>query len=147
MTSWYFWNMFISVVEIYTLCFVCSTTSFSILQKPLGLLSLLDEESTFPNGTDLTFANKLKQHLKSNRCFRGEREKAFSVSHYAGEVMVCHYGTLSCAHLSAFSGISTGQILVIAVSELFTVFFNLLSCFFVEMINVVNFCGANHWTC
>uniref|UniRef100_A0A452YHK9 Myosin motor domain-containing protein n=1 Tax=Aegilops tauschii subsp. strangulata TaxID=200361 RepID=A0A452YHK9_AEGTS len=28
------------------------------IQKPLGLLSLLDEESTFPNATDLTFANK-----------------------------------------------------------------------------------------
>ncbi|CAL5430157.1 unnamed protein product [Camellia sinensis] len=56
-------------------------------KKPLGLLSLLDEESTFPNGTDLTFANKLKQHLNSNSCFRGERGKAFSVSHYAGEVM------------------------------------------------------------
>ncbi|KAJ7942630.1 myosin 1 [Quillaja saponaria] len=55
-------------------------------KKPLGLLSLLDEESTFPNGTDLTFANKLKQHLNLNSCFRGEREKAFSVSHYAGEV-------------------------------------------------------------
>lgn len=55
-------------------------------KKPLGLLSLLDEESTFPNGTDLTFANKLKQHLSSNSCFRGERGKAFSVCHYAGEV-------------------------------------------------------------
>ncbi|XP_059445474.1 myosin-1 isoform X2 [Corylus avellana] len=55
-------------------------------KKPLGLLSLLDEESTFPNGTDLTFANKLKQHLNSNSCFRGERGKAFSVCHYAGEV-------------------------------------------------------------
>ncbi|CAK7337854.1 unnamed protein product [Dovyalis caffra] len=55
-------------------------------KKPLGLLSLIDEESTFPNGTDLTFANKLKQHLNSNSCFRGERGKAFSVSHYAGEV-------------------------------------------------------------
>ncbi|KAL5721307.1 Myosin-1 [Ranunculus cassubicifolius] len=55
-------------------------------RKPLGLLSLLDEESTFPNGSDLTFANKLKQHLNSNSCFRGEREKAFSVFHYAGEV-------------------------------------------------------------
>ncbi|XP_027362944.1 myosin-1 [Abrus precatorius] len=55
-------------------------------KKPLGLLSLLDEESTFPNGTDLTFANKLKQHLNSNSCFKGEREKAFTVHHYAGEV-------------------------------------------------------------
>ncbi|OVA04934.1 IQ motif [Macleaya cordata] len=55
-------------------------------KKPLGLLSLLDEESTFPNGTDMTFANKLKQHLNSNSCFRGDRGKAFSVCHYAGEV-------------------------------------------------------------
>ncbi|KAJ4784283.1 Myosin-related family protein [Rhynchospora pubera] len=56
-------------------------------KKPLGLLSLLDEESTFPNATDLTFATKLKQHLDSNPCFKGERGKAFTVSHYAGEVM------------------------------------------------------------
>ncbi|XLT74265.1 hypothetical protein HN873_030691, partial [Arachis hypogaea] len=56
-------------------------------KKPLGLLSLLDEESTFPNGTDLTFANKLKQHLNSNSCFKGERDKAFTVCHYAGEVI------------------------------------------------------------
>lgn len=56
-------------------------------KKPLGLLSLLDEESTFPNGSDLTFANKLKQHLNANSCFRGEREKAFCVNHYAGEVL------------------------------------------------------------
>ncbi|KAM7261796.1 hypothetical protein ACFE04_020873 [Oxalis oulophora] len=55
-------------------------------KRPLGLLSLLDEESTFPNGTDMTFANKLKQHINSNSCFRGERNKAFTVSHYAGEV-------------------------------------------------------------
>ncbi|XP_050373280.1 myosin-1 [Argentina anserina] len=55
-------------------------------KRPLGLLSLLDEESTFPNGSDLTFANKLKQHLSSNSSFRGGREKAFTVSHYAGEV-------------------------------------------------------------
>ncbi|KAK6931765.1 IQ motif, EF-hand binding site, partial [Dillenia turbinata] len=55
-------------------------------KKPLGLLSLLDEESTFPNGTDLTFANKLKQHLNSNSSFRGEKDKAFTICHYAGEV-------------------------------------------------------------
>lgn len=55
-------------------------------KRPLGLLSLLDEESTFPNATDLTFANKLKQHLDTNSCFRGERGKAFAVRHYAGEV-------------------------------------------------------------
>ncbi|KAG4908762.1 hypothetical protein JHK87_054878 [Glycine soja] len=55
-------------------------------ERPLGLLSLLDEESTFPNGTDLTLANKLKQHLNSNSCFKGERDQAFTVHHYAGQV-------------------------------------------------------------
>ncbi|KAJ4972925.1 hypothetical protein NE237_006099 [Protea cynaroides] len=55
-------------------------------KKPLGLLSLLDEECTFPNGSDSTFADKLKRHLNSNSCFRGERESAFTVLHYAGEV-------------------------------------------------------------
>ncbi|KAH8502982.1 hypothetical protein H0E87_014335 [Populus deltoides] len=67
-------------------CKFHTLSSYKSAEKPLGLLSLLDEESTFPNGTDLTFANKLKQHLNSNSCFRGERGKAFSVSHYAGEV-------------------------------------------------------------
>lgn len=71
--------------DAWNICNVLPLTFF-FMQKPLGLLSLLDEESTFPNGTDLTFANKLKQHLNSNSCFRGERGKAFSVCHYAGEV-------------------------------------------------------------
>ncbi|KAH9650950.1 Myosin-2 [Citrus sinensis] len=57
-----------------------------IEKKPLGVLSLLDEESNFPKATDLTFANKLKQHLGSNSCFKGERGRAFSIRHYAGEV-------------------------------------------------------------
>ncbi|XP_043693933.1 myosin-1-like isoform X1 [Telopea speciosissima] len=55
-------------------------------KKPLGLLSLLDEESTFPNGTDLTFADKLKRHLSTNFCFKAERGSAFTVLHYAGQV-------------------------------------------------------------
>ncbi|KAK4776584.1 hypothetical protein SAY86_005272 [Trapa natans] len=55
-------------------------------KKPLGLLSLLDEESTFPNANDMTFANKLKEHLHSKSCFHGGRGKDFTVNHYAGEV-------------------------------------------------------------
>ncbi|KAJ4976160.1 hypothetical protein NE237_001266 [Protea cynaroides] len=56
-------------------------------KKPLGLLSLLDEESTFPKATDLTLADKLKQHLNASPCFKGQRGGAFSVRHYAGEVL------------------------------------------------------------
>ncbi|RDY10682.1 Myosin-2, partial [Mucuna pruriens] len=56
-------------------------------KKPLGLLSLLDEESNLPKASDLTFANKLKHHLNPNPCFKGERGRAFRVRHYAGEVL------------------------------------------------------------
>jgi len=59
---------------------------FVNVQKPIGLLSLLDEESNFPRATDLTLANKLRQHLQANPRFKGEWGKGFSVGHYAGEV-------------------------------------------------------------
>ncbi|KAG0563594.1 hypothetical protein KC19_8G043800 [Ceratodon purpureus] len=58
-----------------------------IEKRPLGLISLLDEECMFPRSSDLSLANKLKEHLKGNDCFRGERDKAFRVCHYAGEVV------------------------------------------------------------
>ncbi|KAG2637687.1 hypothetical protein PVAP13_2NG533600 [Panicum virgatum] len=67
--------------------FVDNTDCLSLFEKkPLGLLSLLDEESTFPKATDLSFANKLKQQLSANSCFKGEQEGAFKICHYAGEV-------------------------------------------------------------
>lgn len=71
------------------------------LQKPLGLLSLLDEESNFPNATDLTFANKLKQHLSCNPCFKAERGRTFVIHHYAGEVSYafCRGGLIFFPHL------------------------------------------------
>ncbi|CAK9183066.1 unnamed protein product [Ilex paraguariensis] len=56
-------------------------------KKPIGLISLLDEESNFPRATDLTLVNKLKQHLNAHSFFKGERSGAFSVRHYAGEVI------------------------------------------------------------
>ncbi|KAH7404329.1 hypothetical protein KP509_15G021000 [Ceratopteris richardii] len=57
-----------------------------IEKRPLGLISLLDEESTFPKGTDYTLAEKLKEHLTFNGCFKGERSRGFRIRHYAGEV-------------------------------------------------------------
>ncbi|CAI9760466.1 unnamed protein product [Fraxinus pennsylvanica] len=56
-------------------------------KRPIGLISLLDEESNFPKASDLTFATKLKQHLNASACFKGERDGAFSVHHYAREVL------------------------------------------------------------
>jgi len=56
--------------------------SLSIIHESLGLLSSIDDEWTFPNGTDLTFANKLKEHLNSNSCFGGERGKVLDAKSY-----------------------------------------------------------------
>lgn len=67
-----------------------------MLQKPTGLISLLDEESNSPEATDLTFASKLKQHLTANRCFKGESGGAFSIQHYAGEVRFSYCSRLGC---------------------------------------------------
>ncbi|KAK7405181.1 hypothetical protein VNO78_06380 [Psophocarpus tetragonolobus] len=58
-----------------------------LFEKKPGLLSLLDEESNLAKASGLTFANKLKHHLDANSCFKGERGRAFSVRHYAGEVL------------------------------------------------------------
>ncbi len=61
------------------------------------MISLMDEECTFPRATDVTLANKLKEHLRGNACFKGERSKAFRICHYAGEVMYCH-STIVCVY-------------------------------------------------
>ncbi|KAM3222696.1 myosin-2 isoform X2 [Capsicum annuum] len=54
-------------------------------KKPIGLISLLNEESNSVKATGLTFACKLKQHIKSSPCFKSEKEE-FCIRHYAGEV-------------------------------------------------------------
>lgn len=67
--------------------FVDNTECLNLFEKKsVGLFSLLDEESTIPNATDMTFANKLKQQLSGNACFKGERGAAFKICHFAGEV-------------------------------------------------------------
>uniref|UniRef100_A0A804QFJ9 Myosin-2 n=1 Tax=Zea mays TaxID=4577 RepID=A0A804QFJ9_MAIZE len=67
--------------------FVDNTNCLSLFEKKhLGLLSLLDEESTFPKASDFSFANKLKRQLSGNSCFKSEKEGTFKICHYAGEV-------------------------------------------------------------
>ncbi|KAM0937018.1 putative non-specific serine/threonine protein kinase [Dioscorea sansibarensis] len=69
------------------LSFADNTDCLSLFEKkPLGLLSLLDEESKVPQATALTLANKLKLHLTTNPCFKEESEGAFTVCHCAGQV-------------------------------------------------------------
>ncbi|KAK3097735.1 hypothetical protein FSP39_012604 [Pinctada imbricata] len=58
------------------------------LNKPIGILSLLDEESLFPRGTDISFVEKLNIHFKGNTYYgkSAQTTAKFTISHYAGKV-------------------------------------------------------------
>ncbi|XP_053645273.1 myosin heavy chain, muscle-like [Cherax quadricarinatus] len=65
-----------------------------LFEKPLGLLSILEEESMFPKATDKSFEEKLKaNHLGKSPNFikpkpakPGQAEAHFAIVHYAGTV-------------------------------------------------------------
>ncbi|XP_073912581.1 myosin-IIIa [Castor canadensis] len=66
------------------------------LQKPMGLLSLLDEESRFPKATDQTLIEKFEGNLKSQYFWRPKRmELSFGIHHYAGRVLYSASGFLA----------------------------------------------------
>ncbi|XP_055464565.1 myosin-IIIa [Psammomys obesus] len=66
------------------------------LQKPMGLLSLLDEESRFPKATDQTLIEKFEDNLKSQYFWRPKRmELSFGIHHYAGKVLYSASGFLA----------------------------------------------------
>ncbi|NWR60877.1 MYO3B protein, partial [Bucorvus abyssinicus] len=67
-----------------------------LLAKPLGLLSLLDEQSAFPQATDKTFVDKLNSSFKGNLHFQSGRGHVlgFSIIHYAGKVQYTAGGFL-----------------------------------------------------
>ncbi|XP_062401319.1 myosin heavy chain, fast skeletal muscle-like [Sardina pilchardus] len=64
-----------------------------LIEKPMGIFSILEEECMFPKASDTTFKNKLyDQHLGKTKCFekpkpvKGKPEAHFSLVHYAGTV-------------------------------------------------------------
>ncbi|XP_030646541.1 myosin heavy chain, fast skeletal muscle-like [Chanos chanos] len=64
-----------------------------LIEKPMGIFSILEEECMFPKATDTSFKNKLyDQHLGKNSAFqkpkpaKGKAEAHFSLVHYAGTV-------------------------------------------------------------
>uniref|UniRef100_A0A8B9K5S6 Myosin-IIIb-like n=1 Tax=Astyanax mexicanus TaxID=7994 RepID=A0A8B9K5S6_ASTMX len=58
------------------------------LTKPIGILSLLDEQSAFPQATDGNFVDKLNSKFKANPHFEVVRSHSplFTIVHYAGKV-------------------------------------------------------------
>uniref|UniRef100_A0A286XX71 Myosin heavy chain 1 n=1 Tax=Cavia porcellus TaxID=10141 RepID=A0A286XX71_CAVPO len=64
-----------------------------LIEKPMGIFSILEEECMFPKATDTSFKNKLyEQHLGKSNNFqkpkpaKGKPEAHFSLVHYAGTV-------------------------------------------------------------
>ncbi|KAK7125339.1 hypothetical protein R3I93_020882 [Phoxinus phoxinus] len=58
------------------------------LTKPIGILSLLDEQSAFPQATDRDFVDKLNSKFKAAPNFEVVRNHTplFTIVHYAGKV-------------------------------------------------------------
>nr|XP_058963310.1 myosin-IIIb-like [Pocillopora verrucosa] len=59
------------------------------LNKPIGVLALLDEESHFPQSTDHSFVEKLRQNCGKSNVFIKSRQSntnLFGICHYAGKV-------------------------------------------------------------
>ncbi|XP_048023383.1 unconventional myosin-VIIa [Megalobrama amblycephala] len=64
-----------------------------IAMKPMNIISLIDEESKFPKGTDATMLNKLNSQHKLNINYippKHSHETQFGIQHFAG---VVHYET------------------------------------------------------
>ncbi|XP_035471646.1 myosin heavy chain, fast skeletal muscle-like [Scophthalmus maximus] len=64
-----------------------------LIEKPMGIFSILEEECMFPKASDVSFKNKLyDQHLGKTNAFqkpkvvKGKPEAHFSLMHYAGIV-------------------------------------------------------------
>merc|ERR1712150_350139 len=66
--------------------------TIELIEKPLGILSILEEECMFPKASDKSYKDKLyQQHMgktaafgKSSSKSKGQRDVDFELYHYAG---------------------------------------------------------------
>eukprot|EP01027_Heterolobosea_sp_BB2_P019756 GEZU01027812.1.p1 GENE.GEZU01027812.1~~GEZU01027812.1.p1 ORF type:complete len:1956 (-),score=1147.30 GEZU01027812.1:298-6141(-) len=59
-----------------------------LIEKQMGVLAILNEQTVFPNANDDTFCQKLRETHKGNPVFSVERfgKTTFNIQHYAGTV-------------------------------------------------------------
>ena len=81
------------------------------LQRPTGLLAVLDEESFFPKATDLSCTTKMHKSFKKLKQYyeapKGTADLNFSIHHYAGKVTYDTFGFLVKNRDSMSAGIVT----------------------------------------
>ncbi|XP_061736072.1 unconventional myosin-X [Nerophis ophidion] len=67
-----------------------------LIEKKLGMLALINEESRFPKGTDYTLLEKLHSRHATNQFYVKPRvtDHQFGIKHYAGEVLYDARGVL-----------------------------------------------------
>ncbi|KAM6986769.1 LOW QUALITY PROTEIN: unconventional myosin-X [Aplochiton taeniatus] len=67
-----------------------------LIEKKLGMLALINEESRFPKGTDYTLLEKLHSRHSTNQYYVKPRvtDHQFGIKHYAGEVQYDARGIL-----------------------------------------------------
>ncbi|XP_061925995.1 unconventional myosin-X isoform X3 [Entelurus aequoreus] len=67
-----------------------------LIEKKLGMLALINEESRFPKGTDYTLLEKLHSRHATNQYYVKPRvtDHQFGIKHYAGEVLYDARGVL-----------------------------------------------------
>ena len=91
----------------------CATQDL-FFSKPVGILSLLDEQCSFPRADDGSFISKLNQVQKKRKwtSFIPSKDTAsicFSLAHYAGKVSATvkcpHVHVIACTCDSMFSGL------------------------------------------
>ena len=60
----------------------------TLLAKPIGLLSILEEEVKFPSATKTSFLNKLETNLSGSKVFSKDKTSdVFVIRHFAGPVV------------------------------------------------------------
>lgn len=80
----------------YSVYFVIIYLFIFLIQKPLGIATILDEESRFPQATDTTFLDKLHANFEKNPKYSKPKisKSHFGIRHYAGLVEYCVDGFL-----------------------------------------------------
>uniref|UniRef100_A0A8C4N920 Uncharacterized protein n=1 Tax=Eptatretus burgeri TaxID=7764 RepID=A0A8C4N920_EPTBU len=76
-------------IELEEISWTDNSECLALIEKQVGILALINEETQFPKGTDETLLEKLHKQHSVNACYIRPRvlNHQFGIRHYAGEVL------------------------------------------------------------